>query len=163
MSRNLLNANARITRFVCFARIVGNGRYSRNEHYARNDVMRVLRAFGAFGSFGAKRAIRAICASRTYCAARNRARAKAFQKCPSGVPRADYVSLGVPQNFKASLGDPQFFRSVPHSEGHIGFHGVPRLFSLPLKISECPLRVLKISLVSVITRDTPDLLLFLKR
>ena len=51
--------------------------------------------------------------------ARARARARAFQKCPSGVPRADFVSLGVPQNFEVSLGVPQFFRSVPHSEGHI--------------------------------------------
>ena len=106
------------------------------------------------------RVIRVISVSRAYCAARNRARAKAFQKCPSGVPRADYVSLSVPQNFKVSLGDTQFFRIVPHSEGHIGFHGVLRLFSLSLKI--CVPCVLKISQVSVITRDSPDLLLFLK-
>ena len=83
-------------------------------------------------------------------------------KCPSGVPRADFVSLDIPQNFEVFLGVPQFFRSVPHSEGHIGFHSVPRLFSVSLKTSECPLHVLQISQVSVITRDTPDLL-FLKR
>ena len=89
--------------------------------------------------------------------------ARAFQKCPSGVPRADFVSLGVPQNFEVSLGVPQFFRSVPHSEGHIWFYSVPRLFLVSLKNSECPFRVLQMSRVPVITRDTPDLLLFHKR
>ena len=72
---------------------------------------------------------------------RNARRARAFQKCPSGAPRADFVSLGVPQNFEVSLGVPQIFRSVPHSEGHIGFHGVPHLFLVSLKTSvslTCP-------------------------
>ena len=73
------------------------------------------------------------------------------------------MSLGVPQNFEVSLGVPQFFRSVPHTEGHIGFHGVPRLFLVSLKNSECPFRVLQMSPVPVITRNTPELLLFLKR
>ena len=73
------------------------------------------------------------------------------------------MSLGVPQNVEVSLGVPKFFGRVSHSEGHIGFHGVPRLLLVSLKTSDCPLRVLQISQVSVIATDTPDLLLFIKR
>ena len=67
--------------------------------------------------------------------------ARAFEKCPSSAPRADFMSLGVPQNFEMSLVVPQFFRSVPHSEGHIGFHGVPHL-------SWCPSKLLSVTYVS---------------
>ena len=101
-------------------------------------VMRVLCVLRVKDVMRAMR-VKRVCA---YCAtgARSRAgaRARAFQKCPSGVPRADFVSLGVPQNFEVSLGVPQFFRSVPHSEGHIGFHGVPRLFLVSLKTLSVP-------------------------